>query len=337
MRRTPLLVASILLGISLFLSAVAAVVQAAQPEDASIDTLDRVRLRGVFAPGKAKAPCVILLHNIGGKRTDKGWKELIEALAKKEYAVLSLDFRGHGDSTLITKPETFWMVQANKNFVKYHKDTKDRIEKIDKADYKPMLVSDIAAARRFLEENAAGNIGNIVLIGAEEGAAVGALWLATEWQRRPSKKFNNGFAEYWAPDLTSDFVEGEDIACCVWLTMPERFAQAKVSSWLANKYIRDKVPMAFFCGSKDRTAVSSADRMVEEIKKGGKKEDLEFTTVRKKSTDAKGAQLLLKDGTIDDIISYIDKCVDKREPSSRKRELSPDPPVVNLTGFVRGW
>ena len=49
-----------------------------------------------------------------------------------------------------------------------------------------LAVNDIAAARRYLEvRNDAGdcNLSNLILVGAKEGAALGSLWIAEEWQR----------------------------------------------------------------------------------------------------------------------------------------------------------
>src|SRR5205823_6514432 len=91
-----------------------------------------------------------------------------------------------------------------------------------------MLVNDIAAAKQFLDrKNDSGecNSANVVLIGAESGATLGALWLATAWQR---------------PRLTplaaagQGQLEGKDIVCAIWLSMASTLGTHAVhmADWL---------------------------------------------------------------------------------------------------------
>src|SRR5947209_2474990 len=85
--------------------------RAQKSEEVQFDTADKVELHGTFyAPAKPRAPCVILLHKIGGNRDEHGWDQLAQVL-QKEYAVLRFDFRGHGDSTNVA-PE-FWRNASN--------------------------------------------------------------------------------------------------------------------------------------------------------------------------------------------------------------------------------
>src|SRR5207245_3296873 len=119
----------------------------------------------------------------GGKRNEDGWDDLAHALQNKGYAVLTFDFRGHNDSTTID-PSVFWNLPINQRAFKQTKD-KDRISQTEyvnsktKYFYYPMLVNDIQAAKFFLDQqNDAGNCNsdNLIVIGAEEGAALGSLW-----------------------------------------------------------------------------------------------------------------------------------------------------------------
>src|SRR5262249_23029334 len=152
-------------------------------EEVQFETVDKVDLRGTFYPSsKPKAACVILLHKIGGNRQQNGWDSLAQEL-QKEFAVLSLHFRGHRDSTGIS-PE-FWRNPDNQVLK-----GAGRAQKISFKDfppaYFPMLANDVAAAKRYLDRQndaAACNSSNVIVIGAEDGAAIGALWIASEWQR----------------------------------------------------------------------------------------------------------------------------------------------------------
>src|SRR5689334_22499471 len=82
-----------------------------KPQTVKFDTVDQVTLKGQYYPSdkKVEAACVILLHEIGpGKNSrQKGWKELALKLQKQGLAVLTFDFRGHGESTSVSADE-FW-------------------------------------------------------------------------------------------------------------------------------------------------------------------------------------------------------------------------------------
>jgi hypothetical protein len=280
-------------------------------EEVQFDTADKVEIHGTFyPPGKPKAPCVLLLHKLGGNRDEHGWAQLAQTL-QKDYAVLRFDFRGHGDSTNIGPG--FWRYPSNVLI----KGAARMPQKISYKDflpgYLPVLANDVAAARRFLDtQNDAGlcNSANIIVIGAEEGAAIGALWVASEWERRRLTKGNFG---QWTVDPSR--VEGESIAAAVWLSIPRNLSGVPVGLWLrgpANR-VRDKVPMAFFYGDKDQKASQAVQVVMSELRVGGR-EKPDFTKARAKDTRLTGAELLGKSplNTEDDISIYLENVIKKR-------------------------
>jgi hypothetical protein len=282
-------------------------------EEVQFDTVDKVELHGTFySAGKAKAPCVLLLHKYGGNRQQKGWDELAQALSK-DFAVLSFDFRGHGDSTTVD-PSAFW-VGSNASMIKNANKKPSKISYKDfAAGYLPMLANDVAAAKRYLDrQNDAGacNSSNLVVIGAEEGAAIGALWIHTEWQR--NRLIKNAFNK-WVVDPQGK-VAGEDIASAVWLSIPSKFNGVDVGHWLkgpSNK-VRDKVPMAFFYGSQDTKAQAAATALFNELKRAGR-DKMDLTAVRPKNTKLAGVDLLGKKDfkTEEEISNYLEKALQKR-------------------------
>jgi alpha-beta hydrolase superfamily lysophospholipase len=160
-------------------------------EKVRFETADQVTLRGTFYPSNrgTKAACALLLHQLGGNSRQEGWDDLAKKLQQKGFAVLGFDFRGHGDSVDVN-PDGFWKVPANRT-LKNFRPTKPG-DKISYRDFTTlqnylMLVNDITAAKRFLDsknDSQDCNAANVVVIGAESGATLGALWVATEWQRR---------------------------------------------------------------------------------------------------------------------------------------------------------
>src|SRR5436309_7042404 len=123
-------------------------------EDISFKTFDGMLIKGSFYPsGKgANAPVVMFLHKLGSDRTKGDWDALATKLQIAGYAVLSFDFRGHGQSKTILEPEKFWNYSMNAN----HLNIRDRKKKVlNYADFKtgyvPYLVNDIVAARYDLD------------------------------------------------------------------------------------------------------------------------------------------------------------------------------------------
>ncbi|HEV3203035.1 MAG TPA: hypothetical protein VGY77_01570 [Gemmataceae bacterium] len=313
-------------GICLATLALMLVPTATRADEVQFETPDKVELHGTFYPGSKKTPCVILLHKIGGNRQQKGWDDLAQDL-KKDYAVLSFDFRGHGDSRSVS--QEFWSYSSN-NLIKGAAKKPNKIDYMDfPKNYYPMLANDVLAAKRYLDQqNDAGscNSSNVIVVGAEDGAAVGALWIASEFQRFKLVKRPIGI-----PVLDSTKIEGEDIAAAVWLSIPKTLSNIDVSQWLkgGGNRVRDKVSMVFIFGDKDTKAAGAAGFLFNALKPAGTKDKLEFTATRSKATKLEGAELLGKKGlkTEEDIITYLEKVMQKR---GHKPWIQRDPPPFGL-------
>jgi pimeloyl-ACP methyl ester carboxylesterase len=66
-------------------------------EAVSLTTSDGVALAGLYyAPSGQAAPGVLLLHQRGGRK--ENWTSFAQLLQKNGYAVMAVDFRGHGQS-----------------------------------------------------------------------------------------------------------------------------------------------------------------------------------------------------------------------------------------------
>jgi hypothetical protein len=251
-------------------------------EGVGFHSFDDVELHGSFYPGSSrKSPTVLLLHELGGNSQEAGWPELARKLQDAGFAVLSFDFRGHGRSTNVGK--SFWSVRANQNIRGANlNNPKAEIHNKDfPATYFPYLVNDIAAAKRYLDEQNDAqlcNSSNLILIGAKDGATLGALWAATEFQR-PSyvrNQFNQAIMKG---------VEGEDITCCVWLSISQTLPTAHaikgvagysmpVADWLRTpsrvnraELLRDKVPV-YLITNGNRNSVAFNDQLLRSLKAG---------------------------------------------------------------------
>lgn len=289
--------------------------QAGATEKVRFDTFDRVTLRGTFYPSTkgSKAPCVLLLHPLGGNSAQEGWGALAKALQEKGFAVLAFDFRGHGDSRDVD-PAVFWSVGANAR-MKGHQPAKPRSD----IDYKNFttyyhyltLVNDIAAAKRYLDtrnDNQECNSANLIVIGAESGATLGALWMVTEWDRRVGAPTAPG-----VPALKGH-VAGQEIVCGVWLGITPTLAgfKAPVESWLRLQQMKEKVPMYFLYGAQDTKAERYVQYLHNDVLRAKTDKKLsKLTGIRGiEGTKLSGRDLLVKGlKTRDLILTYVEKVI----------------------------
>lgn len=130
-----------------------AVSAAPEGQNVALRTSDGVTIIGsYYVPHKpGKRPAVILLHMLNRTRSD--WEEFATVLAREGYAVLSIDLRGHGDST---KGVGSWRV-------------------FSLADFQAMT-QDVAAARDFLKQASEADTDRLAVIGASIGANVALVY-----------------------------------------------------------------------------------------------------------------------------------------------------------------
>jgi len=297
-------------------------------------TVDQVELNGNFYPstkdGK-KSPTVLLLHTLrDGKSNEEGWNSLAEEFQKKGYAVLSFDFRGHNSSTTIKRPEEFWKFKNNqaglKSFKPSMKDLPAQITHQDfRAGYETWLVNDIMAAKLFLEKkNDAGecNVSNLIVVGAGEGATLGALWIAAETKRFAAQNANP-FKSPVGPYKVETISERKDVSCAIWLSISPTLGKppgqrVPVTDWLltggGNK--EGKVPMVFIYGAENEKDDKFAGVCVRHVRPGYKREGTQPTDNLPATgdrgiakTDLSGSKLLTRAETVTWIFEYLEKRV----------------------------
>lgn len=302
-------------------------------QDVRFETADKVKLRGTLYPGGGnKSPCAILLHKLGGSRDHEGWAALATELQRRGFTVLTFDFRGHGDSTAVD-PDVFYTLPLNKRIFQHGKEVKDRITYKDFVGHKknytyiPMLVNDIEAARNFLDQkNNAGecNSSSLVLVAAEEGAALGALWLTCQFKKAHYVPNPLGVGAIPDPRRT----EGEDVGAAAWLSIPSYLTkQYPVATWLASP-VRDKVPMLFVYGDKDEPAAKAAKYLSSATKTSSRTTEASKVDV-KKGSKAAGADLLKgAQGAAGDIGDFVAKAMEKRTTANWEKRVTP--PALTL-------
>jgi pimeloyl-ACP methyl ester carboxylesterase len=279
-----------LLSITLVLAAMASDTHA--QEKVFFTTTDGVELGGVYYQGPKKKPVVLLLHALGEDCQKKPYQDLAESL-KKEYSVLTFDFRGHGQSKTID-PAKFAKFAKNQEAKVPANSTTIEYAKFDKR-YLPVLCNDIAAARAYLERNKNDgedcNVSNIILIGCDTGASLGAIWLNSEWYR-----FRFNPPTPLLPGGVETVSEGKDISAAIWLSINPTLGawKLRLSSQL-DLPMRNGVPMVFMFGEGDAAGKRLATDVVSYWKKS---KDLAAQLKATVAYEVKGANKLSGSGLL---------------------------------------
>jgi hypothetical protein len=313
-------------------------------KEVTFKTADGVTLSGNFyaAGGKKQKDAVVMLlhdfdHKNGGGSKKGGWPTLAKALQDAGYAVLSFDFRGFGDSREVNK-EVFWDTR------KFPYNTPLNIrrkgakvpESIDHKDftgsYYAYLVNDVAAAKAFLDranDRKECNSSSVLIVGAGQGATLGAMWVANECYRRKDKNKNNLVV---VPDLAGE-PEVKDVAGCVWLTVSPQIETRSVGTQLRGTWVTaavktNKVPMAFYYGKNDSKGYNTSSNIVKSLKAAAKGAQVQERAIEGSSSI--GSKLL--DGpTNRTIIKDLDAILESRGPREQKDKKSEDSAFYYVT------
>jgi hypothetical protein len=197
----------------------------ATPRMVKIPTADGLILVGTFYPSaeKSKGPCVLLLHELSAtaSRSNPAWVKLARALQKEGCAVLTLDFRGFGESREEMVPPGFWTsCPPNQNLAKTLRGGLP-LRRLDSRNwlgytkYLPWLVQDIVAARLWLDlehDRREVNTHNLFLVAAGDGAQLATIWLATEGRR---------YQVLDLPFFGKPIPQGKDVLGGVWFDLTD--------------------------------------------------------------------------------------------------------------------
>ena len=301
-----------------------------KPEKVRFNTVDGVIIQGsYYASKKRKAPVVVLLHALGEDSHKKEWTSLAEGLQKVGLNVLTFDFRGHGQSKEVDS-DVFWAVAVNQNLGKGTGEMKDLIEfkNFDQLYY-PILANDIAAAKAYLDrtknDDGSCNTSNVILIGAETGATLGATWMTSEWYRY---KHNPAVNVGGFPKADSR-PQGMDIICGIWLSISPTLGTRKIrlDTLLDMPVKRFATPMVFMFSEGDPAGKAVGRTCEKALKVQGSKKHRFVTAVELKDNKLTGSNLLQPSlGTEKAIVEYLEEVIDARgnewfERDFRKSEI----------------
>ena len=238
-------------------------------QDGTLITKDGQELKITYFKSTVgqEAPVVILLHGKGGNRLI--WKPFATDLQKADFAVITVDLRGHGESTggaggsSGKKPDTG---PKAKEFV-------------------GMVAGDLEAVKRFLYEehqNKQLNMNKLGIVAADITTPVAVAYAELDWEKKPYDD---------APTLALSTPRGQDVQALALLS-PE----ASVPGLGTNKtlaVIRNLNRAVLICvGSKNPGDVATSKKMHEIL--APKKEGFEHIYLEQYDSKLRGTDLLGK-------------------------------------------
>jgi len=212
----------------------------------TLTTRDGVRLKASFYPsglGKEAVP-IVMLHDFKESRAVfNGLAQALQSPAggqRPSHAVLTVDLRGHGESTSITgrNGETRKLEAA----------------RLGKQDFRNMVLYDMEAVRRFLvKKNDAGklNLNKLCLLGSGMGANVATTWAAVDWS---------------SPKLASR-KQGQDVKGLILASPDWGFRGLPMLRPIKQRDVRQEISMLILYGKQDRKAAKSAETVYKNLER----------------------------------------------------------------------
>lgn len=272
-----------------------------RPETVTLNTKDFVPLEATYfaSTREKKATPVVLLHDY--KDTRKVFAEFAQRLQRPEstdgvehesFAVLTVDLRGHGDSTKQVFPN-------------------GRERELDAArlttdDLLAMIRFDMEAVRRYLlEKNDEGelNLNKLCLIGVGMGASIATNWAARDWS---------------APALPTG-KQGQDVKALVLVSPRWKYRGVTIQQALRHRDVRSQLAILLLYGKKDADTTGDVRRIYRQLDRfhpeprHGATESRDLLDVGMEDTSLQGTQLVreLGESGEDQIIKFLSDHVDK--------------------------
>ncbi len=250
-------------------------------EEKELLTKDDFKLKISYFKSTAgmEAPVVVMLHGKRGTRLQ--WKAMATDLQQKDFAVVTVDLRGHGESPLPKKGE------------------------LRKADYQAMVALDLEAVKEFLlEEHTKKNLNmnKLGIVACEFSASVAILYTELDWEKIP---FDD------SPTDIDKTPRGQDVQALA-LISPD----ANTPGLSTNKAIAAirglKRPIVIAVGDKNAHDLSSANKIFDQllIKKEKDREKEDPPYLWKYEENFSGMDLLTKNVNVrNHITAFLTKYV----------------------------
>lgn len=226
------------------------------------------------------ASVVVLLHGQRGQRLQ--WKGFATDLQTKgEFAVVTVDLRGHGESL-------------------------PKRDKLKKNDYQAMATYDMAAVREFIyEENQKGalNMNKLGIVACDFAASVALVYTEIDWKKTP-------FDDSTVPDQRTP--RGQDVKALA-LISPDTNVPGLFATQAASFVREIQIPVMVAAAEKNSHDLATSRKLFEQL--ALKRETDEKLYFAKYPAEVKGMDMVIQDADLrSHLFAFLDKYV-KQVPS----------------------
>lgn len=265
----------------------------ATSQDVTLQARDGQEIRITYfkSTAGAEAPVVILLHGKGGNRLV--WKPFAEQLQKVEFAVITVDLRGHGEST------------AGPGGKKPDSGPKAR-------EFQAMVAGDLEAVKKFIydeHQEKQLNMNKLGIVAADITTPVAIAYAELDWEKKPYDD---------APTIALSTPRGQDVQALALLS-PEATAPG-LGTNKSLAILRNLARPVLICvGSKNSGDVADA-RKIHDIL-APKKEGSEHMYLEQYDTKLRGTDLLGKGTKLEQhLFTFLVKHVKEHKSEWRDRK-----------------
>ncbi len=257
----------------------------ATSEDKSLVAKDGVEIKITYFKSTLgqDAPVVVMLHGKGGNRLI--WKSHAEALQKFDYAVVTVDLRGHGESVGGSGGGTGKKSDSSSPKAR---------------DYAAMVAGDMEAVKKFLFEEHQKkelNMNKLGIVAADMSTPVAIAYTEFDWEKTPYDD---------APTLALRTPKGQDVQVLVLLSPESTAPGINVNKSLGaiRFFGRPVLPVLLAVGSKNKADLTAVNKMYDLL--APKKE--EHIEIHRYDTPLEGTNLLNKNlGFEKHMVDFLNK------------------------------
>lgn len=274
----------------------------------TLPTRDNFRIAITYWPSQLKqdAGVLVLLHGLSGTQLD--WGGMPKLLQQSNYAVITVDLRGHGQSK---GNDVEAKGAKSKPKPKTGKAAIDAVN-LRARDFQAMVLMDMAAVKQFIlseHQNRKLNMNRTAFIGAGMGADVALEAAAADWLKKPH---SDGPVGNQTP-------RGQDVRAVVALSPNGSLGLPLPDAIKTLRTPLFQVAMMFGVGKKDKLDKGETKKLYEQAVSVPKNEDRMY--LQEYPTPAQGTGMLGKGLQVElNISNFLKKHLDGIESEWRDRE-----------------
>jgi len=268
----------------------------ATSEDKSLTAKDGAEIKITYFKSNLgqDAPVVVMLHGKGGNRLI--WKSYAEGLQKSDFAVVTVDLRGFGEST------------GGPGGATTGKKSDSGAPK--SKDYLAMVAGDMEAVKKFLFEEHQKkqlNMNKMGIVASDMSTPVAIAYTELDWEKKPYDD---------APTLAQGTPRGQDVQTLVLLSPEEKAPGLVTTKSLGVIRVLNR-PVLIGVGAKNKSDLAVANKIYDLLTP---KKNEDYIYIEKYDSPLEGTNLLGKNLKVEShMFNFLNKHLKDHKSDWRDR------------------